>query len=155
MNLLLIDFTYVQYCLPHDVFARLPGYGFVQTFYNQDLSDLYEMVDFVVCLGGDGMILHASNLFREAIALVISFNLGLLGFLTAHPFEDFKLDLKSIIHGSSVYITLWMRLGCELFQNGKLIPGKVFEVLNEVVVDRGSNLYLYKSSATSAPGSSS
>jgi NAD+ kinase len=98
------------------------------------------MVDFVVCLGSDGVILHASNPFCEAIPLVISFNLGLLGFLTTHPFEDFKL---------------WMRLRCELFQNGKPIPGKVFEVLNEVVVDRGSNLYLCKSSATSAPGSSS
>jgi NAD+ kinase len=128
----------------HDVFARLPGYGFVQTFYNQDLSDLHEMVDFVVCLGGDGVILHASNLFREAIPPVISFNLGSLGFLTAHPFEDFKLDLKSIIHGSGVYITLRMRLRCELFRNGKPIPGKVFEVLNEVVVDRGSNPYLCK-----------
>ncbi|KAG0557420.1 hypothetical protein KC19_11G128700 [Ceratodon purpureus] len=126
----------------HDVFARLPGYGFVQTFYNQDTSELHEMVDFVVCLGGDGVILHASTLFREAVPPVISFNLGSLGFLTAHPFEAFKLDLKSIIHGSGVYITLRMRLRCELFRNGKPIPGKVFEVLNEVVVDRGSNPYL-------------
>lgn len=128
----------------HDEFARLPGYGFVQTFYNQDTSELHEMVDFVVCLGGDGVILHASNLFREAVPPVISFNLGSLGFLTAHPFEAFKLDLRSIIHGSGVYITLRMRLRCELFRNGKPIPGKVFEVLNEVVVDRGSNPYLCK-----------
>ena len=128
----------------HDMFARLPGYGFVQTFYNQDASQLHEMVDFVVCLGGDGVILHASNLFREAVPPVISFNLGSLGFLTAHPFEVFKRDLRSIIHGSGVYITLRMRLRCELFRNGKPIPGKVFEVLNEVVVDRGSNPYLCK-----------
>lgn len=128
----------------HDEFARLPGYGFVQTFYNQDSSELHEMVDFVVCLGGDGVILHASNLFREAVPPVISFNLGSLGFLTAHPFEVFKNDLRSIIHGSGVYITLRMRLRCELFRNGEPIPGKVFEVLNEVVVDRGSNPYLCK-----------
>lgn len=128
----------------HDVFARIPGYGFVQTFYNQDTSELHEMVDFVVCLGGDGVILHASNLFREAVPPVISFNLGSLGFLTSHAFEAFKGDLKSIIHGSGVYITLRMRLRCELFRNGKPIPGKVFEVLNEVVVDRGSNPYLCK-----------
>lgn len=128
----------------HDEFARLPGYGFVQTFYNQDTSELHEMVDFVVCLGGDGVILHASNLFREAVPPVISFNLGSLGFLTAHPFEAFKLDIRSIIHGSGVYITLRMRLRCELFRNGEPIPGKVFEVLNEVVVDRGSNPYLCK-----------
>lgn len=48
-------------------------------------SELHERVDFVVCLGGDGVILHASNLFCNAIPPVVSFNLGSLGFLTAHP----------------------------------------------------------------------
>ncbi|XP_074333251.1 NAD kinase 2, chloroplastic isoform X2 [Apium graveolens] len=48
----------------HDIFARIPGFGFVQTFYSQDTSDLHERVDFVACLGGDGVILHGSNLFR-------------------------------------------------------------------------------------------
>lgn len=43
------------------------------------------MVDFVVCLGGDGVILHASNLFPTAVPPVVSFNLGSLGFLTTHP----------------------------------------------------------------------
>ncbi|GBG78659.1 hypothetical protein CBR_g27885 [Chara braunii] len=107
-----------------------------------------ERVDFVVCLGGDGVILHASNIFRTAVPPVVSFNLGSLGFLTAHPYEEFKQDLKRIIYGNStmdgVYITLRMRLRCELFRNGKPIPGKVFDVLNEVVVDRGSNPYLCK-----------
>ena len=43
-----------------------------------------------------------------------------------------------------VYITLRMRLRCEIFRNGKSVPGKVFDVLNEIVVDRGSNPYLSK-----------
>lgn len=132
----------------HDVFARIPGFGFVQTFYSQDTSDLHERVDLIACLGGDGVILHASNLFRGAVPPVVSFNLGSLGFLTSHAFEDFKQDLKRVIHGNStlegVYITLRMRLHCEIFRNGKAMPGKVFDVLNEVVVDRGSNPYLSK-----------
>ncbi|XP_016485167.1 NAD kinase 2, chloroplastic isoform X1 [Nicotiana tabacum] len=132
----------------HDIFARTPGFGFVQTFYSQDTSDLHESVDFVACLGGDGVILHASKLFRGAIPPVVSFNLGSLGFLTSHTFEDYKKDLRQVIHGNStldgVYITLRMRLRCEIFRNGKAMPGKVFDVLNEVVVDRGSNPYLSK-----------
>ncbi|XP_059299100.1 NAD kinase 2, chloroplastic-like [Lycium ferocissimum] len=132
----------------HDIFARIPGFGFVQTFYSQDTSDLHERVDFVACLGGDGVILHASNIFRGAVPPVISFNLGSLGFLTSHPFEDFKKDLRQVIHGNNtldgVYITLRMRLRCEIFRSGKAMPGKVFDVLNEVVVDRGSNPYLSK-----------
>ncbi|KAJ8762955.1 hypothetical protein K2173_023084 [Erythroxylum novogranatense] len=132
----------------HDIFARIPGFGFVQTFYSQDTSDLHERVDFVACLGGDGVILHASNLFRGAVPPVVSFNLGSLGFLTSHNFEDYRQDLRQVIHGNNtmdgVYITLRMRLRCEIFRNGKSVPGKVFDVLNEVVVDRGSNPYLSK-----------
>ncbi|KAK3119420.1 hypothetical protein QOZ80_9AG0670200 [Eleusine coracana subsp. coracana] len=131
----------------HDIFARIPGYGFVQTFYSQDTSDLHERVDFVTCLGGDGVILHASNLFRTSVPPIVSFNLGSLGFLTSHIFEGFRQDLRAVIHGNNtlgVYITLRMRLRCEIFRNGKAMPGKVFDVLNEVVVDRGSNPYLSK-----------
>ncbi|KAL5993114.1 NAD kinase 2, mitochondrial [Asimina triloba] len=132
----------------HDIFARIPGFGFVQTFYNQDTSELHDRVDFVACLGGDGVILHASNLFRGPVPPVVSFNLGSLGFLTSHTFEEFGQDLQAIIHGNNtvdgVYITLRMRLHCEIFRNGKAIPGKIFDVLNEVVVDRGSNPYLSK-----------
>ncbi|GLJ23857.1 hypothetical protein SUGI_0453330 [Cryptomeria japonica] len=132
----------------HDIFARVPGFGFIQTFYNQDIGNLHERVDFVACLGGDGVILHASNLFRHAVPPIVSFNLGSLGFLTAHPFKDFKTDLKAVIHGNNttdgVYITLRMRLRCEIFRHGKAMQGKVFDVLNEIVVDRGSNPYLCK-----------
>lgn len=132
----------------HDIFARIPGFGFVQTFYSQDTSDLHERVDLVACLGGDGVILHASNLFRNAVPPVVSFNLGSLGFLTSHTFDDYKNDLRQVIHGNDttdgVYITLRMRLRCEIFRNGKAVPGKVFDVLNEIVVDRGSNPYLSK-----------
>ncbi|WCJ44424.1 NAD kinase 2 [Euphorbia peplus] len=132
----------------HDIFARIPGFGFIQTFYSQDTSDLHERVDFVACLGGDGVILHASNLFRDAVPPVVSFNLGSLGFLTSHNFDGYKKDLRQVIHGNNtvdgVYITLRMRLRCEIFRNGKAMPGKVFDVLNEVVVDRGSNPYLSK-----------
>lgn len=132
----------------HDMFASLSGFGFIQTFQIQDVSDLHERVDFVACLGGDGVILHASNLFRGAVPPVVSFNLGSLGFLTAHHFADFQRDLRSIIHGNittdGVYITLRMRLRSEIFRNGNPVPGKVFDVLNEVVVDRGSNPYLCK-----------
>ncbi|KAK7320974.1 hypothetical protein VNO77_30985 [Canavalia gladiata] len=132
----------------HDIFARIPGFGFVQTFYNQDTSDLHEKVDFVACLGGDGVILHASNLFRGAVPPIVSFNLGSLGFLTSHDFEDYKQDLRQVIHGNNtrdgVYITLRMRLRCEIFRKGKAMPGKLFDILNEIVVDRGSNPYLSK-----------
>ena len=44
----------------------------------------------MACLGGDGVILHASNLFRGAVPPVVSFNLGSLGFLTSHYVSFFN-----------------------------------------------------------------
>ncbi|KAH1215226.1 NAD kinase 2, chloroplastic [Glycine max] len=83
----------------HDIFARIPGFGFVQTFYSQDTSDLHEKVDFVACLGGDGVILHASNLFRDAVPPIVSFNLGSLGFLTSHDGEKQGIFQQKIWEG--------------------------------------------------------
>lgn len=50
----------------------------------------------MACLGGDGVILHASNLFRGAVPPVVSFNLGSLGFLTSHT-VSFLTQLLSFV----------------------------------------------------------
>jgi NAD+ kinase len=63
------------------------------------LRRLHSVVDFVVCLGGDGVLLHASMLFKHAIPPVISFHLGSLGFLTNHDFRHFRADLANVIYG--------------------------------------------------------
>ena len=126
----------------------MPELRFVETFAEDEVSSLYEYVDFVVCLGGDGVVLHASNLFRKAMPPVISFNLGSLGFLTNHKHEDYKLDLSNMTNScyptplSGVFVTLRMRLSVKLLRGGVPVPGKEYEVLNEVCVDRGSNSYL-------------
>ena len=64
------------------------------------LRRLHQHVDFVVCLGGDGTILHASSLFQRAIPPVISFSAGSLGFLTNHSLQNVESDLRAVIYGS-------------------------------------------------------
>lgn len=56
----------------------------------EEESRLHSFVDFVVCLGGDGVILHASCLFGSSMPPVVSFHLGSMGFLTQHSFAEFK-----------------------------------------------------------------
>lgn len=51
----------------------------------------------MACLGGDGVILHASNLFRGAVPPVVSFNLGSLGFLTSHTVSFLTQPLSFVI----------------------------------------------------------
>lgn len=110
---------------------------FLETF--RSASTLYQKVDFVICLGGDGLILHASTLFRTAVPPVISFNLGSLGFLTPFEFEAFRAEVVDILKGNC-NLSLRMRLTCEVIRNNE-VHGE-FHVLNEVVVDRGSSPYL-------------
>lgn len=58
----------------------------------------------------------------------------------------FAHDVVFMLHVQmqGVHITLRMRLFCEVFRNGKPMKGQQYEVLNEVVVDRGANPYLTK-----------
>ncbi len=60
---------------------------------------LHQHVDFVVCLGGDGTILHASSLFQRAIPPVVSFSAGSLGFLTNLSLQNVEDDLRAVIYG--------------------------------------------------------
>jgi NAD kinase len=60
---------------------------------------LHQHVDFVVCLGGDGTILHASSLFQAAIPPIVSFSAGSLGFLTNHSLAALEADLRAVIYG--------------------------------------------------------
>ena len=146
-----------------------PPLAFLDTYTEQEASSLASTVDFVVCLGGDGLVLHASSLFRNAIPPVISFNMGSLGFLTNHSFHEHREALAAVISGrerlescsvtaaatssvdggaandAGVHITLRMRLECQVVEGATGQPrGEPFEVLNEVVVDRGASPYLTK-----------
>lgn len=60
---------------------------------------LGDVVDFVVCLGGDGVILHAASLFRRALPPVLSFHLGSMGFLANNEFENFRKDVRGVSGG--------------------------------------------------------
>jgi NAD+ kinase len=100
---------------------------------------LHGDVDFVVCLGGDGLILHVSTLFETSVPPVLSFNLGSLGFLTPFDYANFAAEITELLEGSCL-LSLRMRLTCTILRDGT--PAKEFEVLNEVVIDRGASPYL-------------
>lgn len=104
------------------------------------IGPLDKIVDFVICLGGDGIILHASTLFKTAMPPVLCFNLGSLGFLTPFDFDSFEEEIDSIMEGRECLLSLRMRLLCTLLKKGH--PEKEFQILNEVVVDRGASPYL-------------
>ena len=144
----------------HEDFHRMMPW--LDTWGPADTTHLHQYVDFIVCLGGDGLLLHATHLFGFSIPPIISFKLGSLGFLTCHDFGNARKHLDEVINGSEeldtcrlvdsvdgsplmgARITLRMRLLCEVFKGNRRVPGLSHEVLNEVVLSRGSAPYLSK-----------
>lgn len=142
--------------------GRAPAWDWVDTYQECQTGQLHCHIDFVVTLGGDGLILHAAHLFGKAIPPIISFKLGSLGFLTAHEFSDHREHLHDVIHGRQrlascdvlasteegtkplpgVHASLRMRLQCQIQRAGQPCAEEVFQVMNEVVVSRGANPYL-------------
>ncbi|KAI0401850.1 ATP-NAD kinase-like domain-containing protein [Xylaria palmicola] len=111
-----------------------------------------EKFDLVCTLGGDGTVLFTSWLFQRVVPPVISFSLGSLGFLTNFEFEKYKQHLNLIMGDEGMRVNLRMRFTCTVYRHGasgeEMEEGEQFEVLNELVIDRGpspyvSNLELY------------
>lgn len=111
-----------------------------------------EKFDLVLTLGGDGTVLFTSWLFQRIVPPVLSFSLGSLGFLTPFGYDSFKEHLSRVMGDDGMKINLRMRFTCTVYRDGQqgrdLEEGEQFEVLNELVIDRGpspyvSNLELY------------
>uniref|UniRef100_A0AAX7SRN8 NAD(+) kinase n=1 Tax=Astatotilapia calliptera TaxID=8154 RepID=A0AAX7SRN8_ASTCA len=129
--------------------------------FREDLDDISNRVDFIICLGGDGTLLYASSLFQESVPPVMSFHLGSLGFLTPFKFENYQSQVNQIIEGNAA-IVLRSRLKVRVLKenwekksrvdekgiiltNGDIESSRKamqYQVLNEVVVDRGPSSYL-------------
>jgi NAD+ kinase len=125
------------------------------------------LFDFVVTLGGDGTVLYTSWLFQRIVPPVLSFSLGSLGFLTNFDFADYQKSLDSAFR-DGVFVSLRLRFECTIMRSKartrdpharslsdrdlveELIgeegedtlthaPDRVYEILNDVVLDRGPN----------------
>ncbi|KAI5840520.1 ATP-NAD kinase-like domain-containing protein [Morchella snyderi] len=108
-----------------------------------------ETFDLVLTLGGDGTVLFTSWLFQRIVPPILSFSLGSLGFLTGFRFENYKEHLNKVLN-EGMRVNMRMRFTCTVYreENGQMNEGDQFEVLNELVIDRGpspyvSNLELY------------
>ena len=115
-----------------------------------------EIFDLVLTLGGDGTVLFTSWLFQRIVPPILPFSLGSLGFLTNFEFAQYKPALNKIMSETGMRVNLRMRFTCTVYRYQKnTAPGspqhieaEQFEVLNELVIDRGpspyvSNLELY------------
>lgn len=125
------------------------------------------LFDFVVTLGGDGTVLYTSWLFQRIVPPVLSFSLGSLGFLTNFDFSEHQKILENAFR-DGVTVSLRLRFECTIMRSKARLkdpharnlcsrdlveeligeegedtlthtPDRVYEILNDVVLDRGPN----------------
>ncbi|KAL4817184.1 ATP-NAD kinase-like domain-containing protein [Aspergillus spinulosporus] len=141
----------------HGLIQKNPAYEHMIRYWTPDLCwTSPEKFDLVLTLGGDGTVLFTSWLFQRIVPPVLCFSLGSLGFLTNFEFENYKSHLNAVMGDVGMRVNLRMRFTCTVFRKdrskgaeaGAVEEGEQFEVLNELVIDRGpspyvSNLELY------------
>ena len=139
-----------------------PSFGERLKYWDNELAKKHpHTFDFVVTLGGDGTVLYASWLFQRVVPPVLSFSLGSLGFLTKFDFSDYQKTLTQAFR-DGVTISLRLRFEGTIMRSrrsedehhtdlveeilaeeaeGKMThkPDRTFEILNDIVVDRGPN----------------
>ncbi|XP_017051230.1 NAD kinase isoform X4 [Drosophila ficusphila] len=81
-------------------------------------DDLTDRIDFIVCLGGDGTLLYASQLFQQSVPPVMAFYLGSLGFLTPFECDNFQEQVTNVLEGHAA-LTLRSRLRCSIHRKGE------------------------------------
>jgi NAD+ kinase len=121
-------------------------------FWTPDLCwESPEKFDLVLTLGGDGTVLFTSWLFQRIVPPILSFSLGSLGFLTNFEFDQYKEALSKILGDAGMRVNLRMRFTCTVYRYQKNtstadapqhIEAEQFEVLNELVIDRGPSPYV-------------
>lgn len=112
-------------------------------------------------MGGDGTVLYASWLFQRIVPPVLSFALGSLGFLTKFDYSNFRNTLTTAFR-DGVTVSLRLRFEATVMRaqkgeegrKGDLVeeligeesddyrthkPDGTYQILNDVVVDRGPN----------------
>ena len=102
-----------------------------------------EVIDIIICLGGDGTLLYASSLFEKSIPPIMSFNLGSLGFLTPFNFATYQETLERLFAGN-MHVLMRARLEAKVTQRDTDddTTDIINAALNEVTIDRGPHHYL-------------
>lgn len=131
--------------------AKEPRFEKMLKYWTPDLCWEYpETFDLVITLGGDGTVLFTSWLFQRIVPPVLSFSLGSLGFLTNFEFTKYKEHLNHIMGDIGMRVNLRMRFTCTVYRADRqsrqrpppVEEGEKFEVVNEMVIDRGPSPYV-------------
>jgi len=112
-----------------DVARQLGGSG------GYGKSEIPELVDLLVVLGGDGTLLSVARLVGENNVPILGVNLGSLGFLTEIATDELFPMLEKVLAGD-YEIEERMMLSASIYRQGERITQ--YTALNDVVINKGA-----------------
>lgn len=95
-------------------------------------SSSFSGAELVICLGGDGTVLHCARLLIGSEAVILGVNLGRLGFLTEFDGRQVRDQLAEVLSGAG-RIEQRTLLNCTIEGQGETFPA-----LNDAVVGRAT-----------------
>jgi NAD+ kinase len=98
-------------------------------------SEIPELVDCLVVLGGDGTMLSAARLVAEREIPILGINLGGLGFITEVNLSEMYSALETMLKGECS-IEERIMLQTNIHRHGETITS--YTVLNDVVITKGA-----------------
>jgi NAD+ kinase len=97
-----------------------------------DSSSSFSGAELVICLGGDGTVLHCARLLIGTPAVILGVNLGRLGFLTEFDASDARDHLQEMLSGAG-------RIEERTLLNVTVeAQGETFPALNDAVIGRAT-----------------
>lgn len=97
-------------------------------------NDLKKMA-LVIVLGGDGTYLRAARLLKGSPIPILGFNMGFLGFLTAHSVNEVFATVEQTLKNNMVVHSRSRLHTVVKTKSGQRIQ---FDALNDIVIERGS-----------------
>jgi len=98
-------------------------------------ENLFDVVDLVMALGGDGTMIRAVRELNGRDKPIIGVNIGGLGFLTSVAEDDLDRAMECLANGSYV-LSEHPIVSCRVERGGEKIAE--YRALNDVVVNRGA-----------------
>lgn len=108
--------------------------------YNKD-SEICELADLVVVLGGDGTLISAVRILGHKETPILGINLGRLGFLTETITDDAVTALKEVLDGD-YKMERRMKLHSHLLKDDEKMLE--IDVLNDIVINKSDAARIFE-----------
>lgn len=113
--------------------SQAGGLGAVGDYGVAPAAALPDLCDLVICIGGDGTLLHCAGLIYPRDVPLVGINLGRLGFLTDLAVHEIDGGLDALLDGAYESEERAV-LGCEVVRGDRRIA--LVDGLNDIVVQK-------------------